>query len=380
MMADMSSCESPLNPLVDDSERPHVVDAKATSDKKEPRIRLSTLVPDLDSEAESGRNQVLVEKLDFLRDSCKIVLAQKNRLLARQDEDISRLRALLAQKIDEVASLKAHLDTVHRTVATVTIERDEAVARASIAAYNLDQTHADHDIKIASLKLQATDVESSTETLPTMFQQQKIELKAALLENNELNAQLTRARDVYDSLLESCRSQEVGIRDLVLFAPTLTRYLRARTQEPLLDRPQRSWCSRSDSRGLPGSALYLHPRSTDFSHSCPVGAASPIPTRRYTGLSRLPLNGDGSWRSVGRARATSPNFRYHWDYAPPGPRIATSLLCDLRCTPSTLSTTLRFSGSSPDRMCSACSPLPLLVSPRAPFLRRTRDVCCHLLV
>ncbi|KAM5540772.1 hypothetical protein V8D89_005416 [Ganoderma adspersum] len=284
----MSSCKNAFHELVDHSQRAYVADAKTTSDIRELRPQPSILAPDVDSGAESRRTQVLVEKLDFLRDSCKIVFAQKNHLLARKDADISRLKTLLAQKDNEVASLKARLASAHQTVATVTIERDEAVARASIIVHDLDQIRADYDSKIASLTSRAADAESSAETLRTIVQQQKTKLSAALLENNDLNAELTRARDVYDSHLESCRTRESNDARTIARQSTEIVMLTKRLKEA------------SRQRAAPASPLYrfqsfMSRRSSESDSDSSFYWAKPSPPRwRRFMVMRRARKGDSS--------------------------------------------------------------------------------------
>ncbi|KAI1788897.1 hypothetical protein LXA43DRAFT_1063299 [Ganoderma leucocontextum] len=241
----VAACKKALNELAEDSDRAHTASAKTSLDVGEPIRQLPSSTPAVESEAESERVQALEARLDFLRDSCKILFAQKNDLLAQQNEDISALKAQLAathqtkndslaqkdediascktmlaqktdelasynmvlsQKNDEIAAFNAQLAATHQAMTTTTHERDEAVARAHTLANELEKTRADYDDKVASLTTGAANATA----LQTMVQQQKTEIGEILHKNNNLNAELTKVRDLYDSHFEYCRDQKTN--------------------------------------------------------------------------------------------------------------------------------------------------------------------------
>ena len=225
----LDTCEISLSDPVVASECGDVV-GSGTSLVSRDRASQSTTpapAPAVVAESESERVQALEARLDFLRNSCNVLIAQKNDLVARQNEDLATLKAqlaiahqtkdellaekdaccktLLEQKNGELASLRVQLATTHQAVAAITTTRDEAVARAGIIAKELETTRADY----TSLTSLVADAEGNVATLNAMVQQQKTEIGDILLKHISLSAELTKVRDLYHSDLERRRVQEV---------------------------------------------------------------------------------------------------------------------------------------------------------------------------
>ncbi|PIL35045.1 hypothetical protein GSI_02832 [Ganoderma sinense ZZ0214-1] len=234
--------ETTLNDPAEDSDCSRVADAKDPLDVGDPSGQ--SPAPGLAGYSESERVQALEERLDFLRDSCRIMfvqksdllakkdglLAQKDGLLAQQNVDLATLRTqlaaahqmkndllaekdascrlILAQKNEEIAPIKAQLAAAQQNVATITTERDEAYVRASTIADTLEKTREDHEDEVIDLSIRATDTERNSATLQAVVQQQKRDISDALLKNNSLNAEVAKVRRLYDSDLERFRTLE----------------------------------------------------------------------------------------------------------------------------------------------------------------------------
>lgn len=223
---------------VDASDCGLVDDAKTSFVAGDRSSQSTTPTPAVVSESESEKVHALEARLSFLRDSCRIMFAQKNDLLAQKDDLLGQRDDLLAQRNVDIATLKAQLAATHQmkndllaekdasfkaileqkneeaafivaqlsaaqqNVATVIAERDGAVAHASTLASELEKTHANYHDEVASLTRQATHAEGTSATLQTMVEQQKTEI-------NDLSAELTKIRELYNSDLERFRVQEV---------------------------------------------------------------------------------------------------------------------------------------------------------------------------
>ena len=223
---------------VDASDCGLVDDAKTSFVAGDRSSQSTTPTPAVVSESESEKVHALEARLSFLRDSCRIMFAQKNDLLAQKDDLLAQRDDLLAQRNVDIATLKAQLAATHQmkndllaekdasfkaileqkneeaafivaqlsaaqqNVATVIAERDGAVAHASTLASELEKTHANYHDEVASLTRQATHAEGTSATLQTMVEQQKTEI-------NDLSAELTKIRELYNSDLERFRVQEV---------------------------------------------------------------------------------------------------------------------------------------------------------------------------
>lgn len=223
---------------VDASDCGLVDDAKTSFVAGDRSSQSTTPTPAVVSESESEKVHALEARLSFLRDSCRIMFAQKNDLLAQKDDLLAQRDDLLAQRNVDIATLKAQLAATHQmkndllaekdasfkaileqkneeaafivaqlsaaqqNVATVIAERDGAVAHASTLASELEKTHTNYHDKVASLTRQATHAEGTSATLQTMVEQQKTEI-------NDLSAGLTKIRELYNSDLERFRVQEV---------------------------------------------------------------------------------------------------------------------------------------------------------------------------
>ena len=223
---------------VDASDCGLVDDAKTSFVAGDRSSQSTTPTPAVVSESESEKVHALEARLSFLRDSCRIMFAQKNDLLAQKDDLLGQRDDLLAQRNVDIATLKAQLAATHQmkndllaekdasfkaileqkneeaafivaqlsaaqqNVATVIAERDGAVAHASTLASELEKTHTNYHDKVASLTRQATHAEGTSATLQTMVEQQKTEI-------NDLSAGLTKIRELYNSDLERFRVQEV---------------------------------------------------------------------------------------------------------------------------------------------------------------------------
>ena len=213
-----NGCKKALNALAEDSACTSTPSAK-TSPGVEDLSRRSPApapAPFVDPET---KVQALEARLEFLRDSCRIMVArktdmleEKDSLLARQSADLATLKAqlaaihqtknellaekdacckaILAQKTDELAALGVQLNAAHQTVATVATERDEAVARADTIANELEKTHVDYSSKITFLTTRATDAESGAAALQTTVQQQETDIGDILLKNNNLSMEI----------------------------------------------------------------------------------------------------------------------------------------------------------------------------------------------
>ena len=233
-----AACEVSLDDSVDASDCGLVDDAKTSFVAGDRSSQSTTPTPAVVSESESEKVHALEARLSFLRDSCRIMFAQKNDLLAQKDDLLAQRDDLLAQRNVDIATLKAQLAATHQmkndllaekdasfkaileqkneeaafivaqlsaaqqNVTTVIAERDGAVAHASTLASELEKTHTNYHDKVASLTRQATHAEGTSATLQTMVEQQKTEI-------NDLSAGLTKIRELYNSDLERFRVQEV---------------------------------------------------------------------------------------------------------------------------------------------------------------------------
>ncbi|KAM5536929.1 hypothetical protein V8D89_009476 [Ganoderma adspersum] len=222
--------EISLNDFAEASDCGHVAGAKTSLVSGDLSSQSTTTpAPAVVSESESERVQALEARLDFLRNSCNILIAQKNDLVARQNENLAMLKAqlavthqtkdellaedascktLLGQKNEELASINAQLAAAQRNVAAVVTERDGAVSHARTIVNQLERTRADYDDKISSLTIRATDADRNSVALQTTVQQQKTEMDDILFKNANLSAELTKVRDLRDSDLEQFRMRE----------------------------------------------------------------------------------------------------------------------------------------------------------------------------